>query len=638
MFIALVLLIAVPSAAGATPPANGEGVSVNLSGVTLQSVVQYISKLTGKPVIPPQGFPGDKLVDVVSAEGVGVPPDKLLGLLGRTLRTAGYAMVESADCIEIVPLGQISGVPVTGETGGPTPAEEALVTRFITLKNADVDNVLGVLNALKSKSGNIQSYPQGNKLVITETASQMAILLALVDQLDKPAAGAVTELCPLTQTSVQSMQALVSSYVTNLSKTADPIRKKRLEAFSATPYQTANAFVLFGHPEDIAQVREFIATLDTKPGEKAGSIHTYAVLNRDVKEMEAVLSSVFAAMKDTHGGAPGAVPTVIADEANNSLLVVAPADKYAEILPILQDLDSPKSQVLIESALVEVSMDRLADIGVELASLDRPGADPRGFGGTTMGLSTLTDEGRVPIPPTAGGLTAGIFKDSAFNIAALIRLSEQTTDISFVAAPRLMSLDNQQAEVEIAEEREFAKSVITAEGFTQTSGGQYNKAAVKLVITPHINKEGTVRLEIDQLTEQFLPSTSLGDGTTLTNKTSRRTLNTVIVGDRETAVIAGLMRTVDSKIVHKVPLLGDIPLLGFLFRRTEKTQEQRSLCVFITPYVFPDEASLARQTEMEKKDLLEQYSKETPIPTETFEKVTGGRERSSASEGAAKTP
>jgi general secretion pathway protein D len=620
----LLALVVCPMAAAAEPPENGK-VMVNLAGVTLDSLVTQISQMTGKSAVLPPGFPGDKQVNIITAPGAGVQKEDLINLLGEALRTSGYTIVETPVSIRIVPFGEVSGVAVQDGTTMPMIGE-ALVTRIITLRNANASDMVGLLDSLKSKGAKIQPYPESNKLVITEVSSQMGVIEDIIKQLDKPMEGAMSKLHSLQYSSTQSLQPAVNSYVANLVKSADPIRKKQLAMLSVMPHQGTNAFVLFGTSSDIADVERFIGLLDVPPTGETKTVHTYPVLHRDAAEMGEVLSGVFAATKDTQGGVPGAIPTVIADATNNYLLIVTPLDKYtAEVLPILQRLDIKKQQVLIESALVEISMDKLADWGVELSTTDPPGSNPRGFGGTTFGLSTITAEGRVPIVPTAGGVTAGIFKDGLFNIPALIRLSARTDDVKFIASPLLMALDNEEATWEIAEEREYAKSVITAEGFTEVTGGQFNKAAVQLAITPHINAQGTVRLKIDQLTEQFLPSTALEDGTSLVNKTTRTANTTVVVPNGKTAVIAGLTRTVDSEIIRKVPILGDIPLLGFFFRRTEKVQEQRNLCVFITPYVLSDDEALSAEAKLRKDQLLERFKEEDEATLRTVEKVTGNR-------------
>lgn len=583
---------------------------ITLAAVPLSAAVLYISEYTGKPVLLPDRFPGDRTVDVISSGQADVPQARAIEILATALRSVGYSMIEHASYIQIVAEG------ATGTTITDTPAEgftaETLLTMVVDVKNADAKNLAPILSGLKSRAGSVAAYQDSNKLIITEQGAQLRGMLDLISKLDVKWADNVTEQLKLQNTSVEALNGVLGSYIKNLAAGADPLVKQRLSTFSVYPHAPTNSFVLFGNAQDIARVKQFIQSLDVAADPASRSYHTYYVLNRDTTDMVNVLKGVFAAVKARSGkesvGEP--IPDVIPDPVNGAIILVCGPDKYKEILPLIQDLDKAKAQVQIESALVEMSMDRLLDLGVELASLDPPGSNARGFGGTTFGMSTVTAAGRTPILPTEGGLTAGIFKDKALNIAALLRLSQSDENVSFLAAPRLMATDNKAAMVKISEMREYERSVISPEGTTSAvTGGSFNEASITLEIIPHINDQGTVRLEIKQTTEQFLPSTESSTGSTLTNKTSRMAQTEVLVPEGTTAVIAGLTRTVQSKRVAKVPVLGDIPLLGFLFRRTTVTNEQRNLCVFITPTILRGAEALAAQAEVRRQEIAQTAAK-----------------------------
>jgi len=303
--------------------------------------------------------------------------------------------------------------------------------------------------------------------------------------------------------------------------------------------------------------------------------------------------------------------------------VVASPEKYAEILPLIKDLDRPKAQVLIESALVEMSTDRFLDLGLELGTADNP-VGKTIAGATHFGLTTISGGARVPVAPTLGGVTVSFLKDA--NVVSLLRLAAKDEDIAFIAAPRIMASDNKTATVDISEQREYQKSIVTPEGRTsEVTHGGFLSATISLHITPHITEGGIVRLEIKQITEQFLPGTTQGDST-LTNKLSRTAETEVVIPGGSTVVIAGLTASVQITTVNKVPWLGDVPLLGWLFRRTESTKQQRNLCIFITPHILKGAADLARETEYRKEKMRRQAasSKGPPLPMKTFEEITGG--------------
>ena len=629
VFLALLILGLGPAAVGApadaSQPPRTPKVIINLPGVPLDSVVQTLSILTGKPVLLPDGFPGDAPVDVISGTGVGVPPEKAMSVLVAVLRKAGYTLVERESHIEIALAGKADGLPVHVDLAKAGLAGEAVLITVVEVKNADATKLGQVLQSLKSASGVITVYEELNKLVITDFGVNVRSMLALIEKLDRKGAESVCDFFEVQNSSTETLAPLAKSFVKNLKDNAGPLVQKRLEHFSVESNAATNSFILFGHPDDIESVKQHIRKFDVRPEEAARKFHTYDVLYRDADELKGVLDSILSAAKT--GGqkeTAGAVPQVIADKSNSALIVIAAADRYEEMIPLIKDLDRPRAQVEIEAVLMEISTDKLIDIGIELNSIDRPGEGPRGFGGSAFGLSAITEDGKVPIPPIEGGLMAGVFKDSVFKIAALIRASEKEEGISLVKAPRITTLDNVTATITISEEREYLKSTISPEGATrEVTRGGFSKAATMLEITPHVNREGTVRLNIVTMIDQFLPGTATADGISLTNIAKREAKTEVCVPDGDMVVIAGLTRTDKSKTTYKVPILGHIPLLGRLFRREVETEEQRHLCIFITPHVHWDPNTMVAEAKRRKEEMASVAEKNASIlPRGTPKKMT----------------
>ncbi len=601
-------------------PAEGEeGYQITLSGVTLSSVIEFLSQQTGKPVLLPERFPGEAPVDVVSGAGVQVSREKAMGVFSGVLRKAGYTVLDRGGYIEIAPSGKADGLPV-GEEAAAGLQSDAIRTVTVELKNADAQALTGVLTPLKSAAGKIQPYPDLNQLVITDHGVNVSAMRALIRQLDRSDGELTHRVYQAQQSSVETLHTVATDYLNSLKSQASPALKKRLEQFSITLNRPRNSLVLLGDPQDIPRIVKYIETFDVKPDESARQYHIYNVLNRDVDDLKQTLDAVLNA-SNPEGEVRGAAREpleIIADAANSALILIATQPRYQELLPLLEDLDRPRAQVEIEAVLIEISTNRLMDIGIELNSIDGPSDDPRGFGGTTFGLSELTTAGRVPIPPTEGGLTAGIFKDEATKIAALVRASQKDEGISFVAGPRITTVDNKAASVTIAEKREFAKSILSPEAGTReiTSGG-FHEANINLEITPHINDEGTVRLKVLTEVDQFLPSTTTSEGIRLTNKTERTAETEVTVPDGNTVVFGGLTRTTKSKTVRAIPILGRIPILGALFRRTVETDEERHLCIFITPTVHRTAETMTAEARRRRQELADKAEeKGAMLPSE----------------------
>jgi general secretion pathway protein D len=611
-FVAGVFSVALALGAFATPspaPAvsrSEEMVTINFSGVTLHAVVQYLSEFSHKPVLLPDKFPGDRKVDIVSSGQTAVPVRKATEILSTALRAAGYVMIETPYQIQIVPEGSAEGAPIVQDQTGGALAGQTLVTITKEVKKADAARLQGILMALKSKAGNIQLYPDSNMLIITEYGPQLKMMLTLIDKLDTRWAANRPEIVKLEKSSVDSLKSVVDAFVRNMAQNAEPAVKQRLASFSIIVQPPINSFVLFGYPDDVARVTEFIRMIDVVPADASRTFHTYRVLNRDVADMVSVLNSVFNAVKARGGSAAAEqCPTIIADPINCSLIVIASPDRYAEYLPLFEQIDKPRDQVQIESAVVELSTDRLAELGVELATADVPSATSGVIGavGTTFGLTTANAAGTglIPVPPPNGGLTAAIFKD--LNIAAIIRLSQQDQNVAFIAGPLVTTNDNCKATVQIDENRQTEQTTIASTGQTSNTAGATVTATISLEITPHINEEGTVRMEIVSLTQEFEPTTTVAGGVPLYNTNSRKAITQVTVPNGSTVVIGGLTRTEATKTISKVPFLGDIPLLGFFFRDTQSELTRLNLCIFITPHVIRNKQSMAQEVQQKKAQL-----------------------------------
>jgi general secretion pathway protein D len=612
--LSLALAVGAFAASPAPPlaiPKPEEMVTVNFAGVTLHAVVQYLSEFTHKPVLLPDKFPGDRKIDIVSSsQAAAVPVKKAAEILSTALRAAGYVMIETPYQIQIVVEGDKEGAPIVQDQNEGAIAGQTLVTITKEVKKADAGKLETILQALKSKAGSIQLYPDSNMLIITEYGPQLKTMLSLIDKLDTRWEGNRPEIITLQRSSVDSLRSVVEPFVKSMSLNAEPVVKKRLESFSIIVQPSINSFILFGYPDDVSRVTEFIKMVDVLPAETSRTFHTYRVLNRDVADMVQVLNSVFSAVK-ARGGATAAeqCPTVIADQINSSLIVIASPDRYAEYLPLFKQLDKPKDQVEIQSAIVELSTDRLAQLGVQLATADVPSATSGviGVAGTDFGLTTANSAGtgEVPVPPPNGGLTAAVFKN--LNIPAIIQLSQQDQNVAFIAAPLVTTNDNCKATVDISTEQQTQQSIISPEG--QTSGvtaGPNFTDSISLEITPHINDEGTVRMEIVSVTEEPGVTTYAASGTgtvPLYSKSSRKATTQVTVPDGATIVIGGLTSTNDTKTIQKVPILGDIPVLGWLFRSTTTQAQQVNLCIFITPHVIRSRGNMAQSVERRKAEL-----------------------------------
>jgi general secretion pathway protein D len=310
------------------------------------------------------------------------------------------------------------------------------------------------------------------------------------------------------------------------------------------------------------------------------------------------------------GGFPGGEypPTIVPDEQNNAIIVASDYYKFQDLSKIIEKLDVRRPQVLLEVAFVEVSGDDTLDLGIELATIGRPGDSARGFAATNFSMSRLvdTDADLIPdarLPIVNPGVIAGVFKDRVGNIPALLYALERQGKINVLQVPSTVTSDNQIAELTVGDERPTATFTQTQSGNDSRTFRGFEKAGVTVKITPHISEERYLRLETEVSVADFAGQTA--DPVLPPAKTTRELKVAVSVPNEHTIVVGGLTKSADRDDVSGVPLLMDIPGIGAAFRHSINTRERRTLYVFITPHIFSDEDFLdyKRASESRRKTI-----------------------------------
>ena len=277
----------------------------------------------------------------------------------------------------------------------------------------------------------------------------------------------------------------------------------------------------------------------------------------------------------------------------NSLVITALPRDYEILEDVIRKLDIRRAQVLIEALIAEVTLDKLSELGTELATWDESvEGSKRAVGGTTYDLRSEFEQGVL-----SGGVL-GVMKGE--QIGAIINYYKKDSDFNILSSPYLFTRDNERAEILIGENVPY----VTQSRITETDAANptviktydYKDVGIKLEITPHISPGGFVRLEVYELIEKLTESSD-------TPTTIKREIqNTVEVKNKSTVVIGGLIRDNKERVVQKVPLLGDIPILGLLFRRNKEIVEKTSLLILITPHVIATPEDMENITQEKKKE------------------------------------
>jgi general secretion pathway protein D len=405
--------------------------------------------------------------------------------------------------------------------------------------------------------------------------------------------------------------------VTLLSNVFKPTRKPPKgapeQAIAMVADERTNLIILLANKIDTLRVKQLIAMIDKETPRGKGKIHVYYCENATAEELAKVLQDVpsqDAAATKGKKGAPvisGKV-RISADKATNSLIIMADQEDYLVLEEVIKKLDIPRSMVFIESLIMEVDMDKSLDIGIDWQAFGETSISGKETAvGGQFSSQGLLDPGAL----TQGGLTVGLITEQTniagllvSNIAAIINAVKTDDEFRILSTPQVLTTDNEEARITVGENRPYQ-----TRSTTDPSGGtfesfEYRDVGKILKITPHVTEGRLVRMKISlEVTNIDLAST-LTTSSTLPVTQKRTVDTTVIVKDSQTVVIGGLIEDSSTENETKVPVLGDIPVLGWLFRDRSEKNERTNLYIFLTPRVIKSPAE-AREIMQDKKDQMD---------------------------------
>ena len=522
-----------------------------------------------------------------------------------------------------------------------------LITTVVTLPNTDVRQVSNSMRTMITDANTQQMLPAGvsNSMVLVGFGSNvvaMANMLRIIDDASKvDIPEPIFDKVKLEYADASEVQPIIEELLEAANQTS------RNQAAAAGPQGArpgqnngeakltvdarTNSLLITALPEDMPRIKELIAQLDVDIVERERSYHIYALENVGAEDLADTLNEFLedAVQLDSRGAGTnnrgGQAPrsstnnrefVVVADPETNSLLIAANRTQYQELQALIERLDRRQDQVLIETALIETSGSDLLDIGVELGFADIPGAtEDGGVGVTSFGLSTLVDsdgDGIVDLrtPNVSQGVTAGIIDGNDFSIPALLAMIETEQDSNVLNVPSV--LVNNNAVARVSQLTEQPTTQITAvgggvgTGQTQENFAGYEAAGITMEISPSISASRYLRLSVFLEVSSFIGAVS---GAIPPVRVTRSIETTVNVPDGATMVVGGIVIDNEANTANQVPWLGDIPLLGRLFRRDTKSKERTVLYFFVTPHIlqdkdFADLAEISFRKKLEASEVI----------------------------------
>ncbi len=600
-------------------------VTIDFDNVDIQVFVKFVSELTGKNFVIDDKVKGK--VTIISPRKISI--DEVYKVFESVLEVNGFATVTAGEVIKIVPaLTAREKLLETklGNEGGDR--EDKLITQIITLEHANPDDVKKVLDPLISRTSVLLSYPPTGMLVITDYQSNIQKVLEIIGALDVEGMAAQISYLPL-------QAAVATDIVKSLTVLFQPLPGRMVVSpVRIVADERANAIIIVASEIESERIKKLIAFMDKDVPKGAATLKVYRLQNAVAEDMAKVLMNIPKAAAAPAGpavpGQAGKSPLiskdvqVVADKATNTLIITASNDDYKILEDVIKSLDISRPMVFIEALIMEVNANKDFRVGVEWQLLKNVGNNSlEGLGTNATGLAVGGFKGSSPIipqglpPSLAGGLSLGVvgagikIGDVAFpNIGAMINAFQSDTGVSILSNPQIMTLDNEEAEINVGQNVPYVTRQDTSSGITQVAGGinyssfEYKDVGVILKITPHINEENYVRLKLDQSVSSVLAGSPTGLPTTL----KRQAKTVVVVKDTDTIVIGGMLGDSTNDTITKVPWLGDIPLIGWLFKSYGKTREKTNLYVFITPHIIrtQKDAAVLYQDKREQMGVVEE--------------------------------
>ena len=605
-------------------PAQQATITPNYKDADIRQVIEAVGEVTGKNfILDPR-----VKAQVTMLSAAPMTPDAFYEAFLSILSVYGFVAVPAGDIIKILPDANARQVPgAENEPGGGRPDD--IVTRVIGVQNVAAAQLVPILRPLIPQYGHLAAHPPSNLLIISDRASNVDRMVRIVARIDQ-AADQDYEVIRLEHASASEIVKIVGA----LNQGAQQAEGGGGPRVTVVADERTNSVLVTGDKTDRLRYRALITHLDT-PLEEGGDTQVRYLRYTNAVDLATKLQSQYSGsgpQAAAAGGGKDAVPpaqrgevSIWADESTNALIITAPPKTMKSMMQVIDKLDIRRAQVMVEAIIVEVTSDKAAELGVTWAVGDRDlnnavgltkfdsttgvagiGGAILGGGGTGGGTGgTGGTGGAGAIGSLVGnGLTMGVGRlgSSGLNFVALIEALESDGSSNIIGTPILVTLDNEEAQIEVGQEVPFVTGSFTNTGGTGGGGAggsvnpfqtiQREQVGLTLKLTPQINEGNAVRLKIEQEISSILPSSQAVDLIT-----SNRSINTsVIVEDGGTLVLGGLIQDQVTEKEQRVPILGSIPLLGALFRSNTTTKAKTNLMVFIRPTILRDNVQATFET------------------------------------------
>jgi general secretion pathway protein D len=591
---------------------SGQRITPSFKDAEIGQVIEAVAAATGKTIIPDPRV----RAQVTMLSQTPMTPDAFYEAFLALLSVHQFVAVESGGIIKIVPDANARQMPNIDLPSHVNSGSDELITQVIAVHNVNAAQLVPVLRPLMPQAAHMAAYPNGNILILSDRASNVSRVMRIIERIDQQGDNDV-DIVSLQHASASEVVRVVNTFFTQQGQAEGGGSPSRVIADDRS-----NSVLIGGEKSLRLRIKALVAHLDT-PLESGGDTQVRYLQFADAEKIATKLKEQISATVAITTGAPAAgggassgvaasadrSTTIWAEPETNALVITAPAKVMRSLLAVVDKLDIRRMQVLVEAIIVDINVNKNAELGVNWAVWSDEGNTPIGtfqqpIGGVNLAtLARSVDDPSNASPLLGTGTTFGIGRiaTSGVNFAAMLRAIQGDSNTNIIATPSTVTMDNQEAELKVAQEVPFITGSYSNTGNTGNNGQvnpfttvQREEVGTILKITPQINAEGAlVQMKIE------LESSSLtgdsGDANSLI--TNKRTISTnVLIEDGGIIVLGGLIQDSDIRGEQRVPYLGRIPVLGALFKTRSRKTDKTNLMVFIRPKILSDGVQTAYET------------------------------------------
>ena len=630
-------------------------ISLNLQDVDIRVLINTVAEVSGKNFIVDPRVKGK--VSVIS--GASLNPEQLYDVFLSILEVHNFATVDSGNVIKVLPSNVIKQRPTPTLFSPTLETNDSQITQIITLEHAAVSELVPIIRPLIPATSHFAPHVPSNSVVLTDTAANIQRVLKIIRRIDVPDKRANTHVVPLNKTNAADLAATLTQITSGGAPAGAPSK------VNIQPLASINSLIITAPDDEYNKIQALIDELDIER-ELQSDVNVIYLKHARAPDIVSILNDV------TASNTQGAVSdfNVQADEATNSLIVKASPNQFKAVQSVVDLLDLRRAQVFVETVIAEVSLNQQANLGIEwsaggprtLSSGATTTTDADGNTTTTGGtIGNLVDRdfpntvlGTASVGFNSDGVNFSLLDFDRFDLNVIVNALRSDANSNILSTPTILTLDNEEAEIVVGQEVPFVtgqfNSGLNNSTQTDAAGNQISTnigsnfqtierrdVGITLRITPQISEGNTIQLDVFQEISSVSNTSVAGQADLITNRNSIEAV--VQVDDGQVVALGGLIQDDVNDTEVRVPFLGRIPILGQLFRSTEKASVKRNLMIFLKPRIIRSADELARfskekyqeiqlegnisRSNILKNDLLNKGA-EPPVLDDYEEVVKGG--------------